>query len=76
MSGGGAAWSEYNSTGGGAAPVGAGLRGVEFSMEEVGPGKMEREKKEKKALQHQHSLIHVILHDSRRVKLKYTEGKN
>lgn len=39
MSGGAAACSEYKSTGEGAAPVGAGLRGEELSMEDVGPRK-------------------------------------
>lgn len=44
MRGGGAACSEYKSTGAGAAPVGgAGLRGEELSMEDVGPGKTEAE---------------------------------
>lgn len=41
MSGGGAACSEYTSTGEGAAPVGAGLRGEELSMEDVGPSGIE-----------------------------------
>lgn len=54
MSGGGAGCSEYKSTGEGAAPVGAELRGEELSMEDVGPSNME--KKERKALQQLHSL--------------------
>lgn len=55
MSGGGAACSAYKSTGEGAAPVGAGLRGEELSMEDVGPSKMGR-KIEIKASLYQNSF--------------------